>query len=476
MKPLALGTCFLSLVAPGLAAPTPADVAPVAEVHHLDADDACLSSTSPGIDGACSLQALQRRTQRLAGRGGARLGFLEEPHWLGWLQRAAQRSELLNGTISYEECHLKDSQCSLESMKGKPTLVYPGGETSCMNGDDYAFAVNPGDSDKLLIYFEGGGACWQAKGNVVLQCTDSMEKGIATTGLGQGFQNKQNMANPFRSYTVVEPIYCSGDAHMGDRVQEWSDKQFPQKGYANANSAMSWAKTNVNATLSNLVISGFSAGALGTMGWSYHLLGMFPHERASVLVDSYAGIFPDGTEGPTLKDWGACSLPIFSESNQGLCSENQLSTKVALEAAMAAYPKVGFGYIQSKVDGSQIWFYKGLAMSNFMMGAADIEGPDFYNKTLALFEEYTLKFPNYVEILLDGDQHCYTESDLFFSATTANSDGEISNGTLLVQWVTDFLQGNASSACQGALQGADPSHGDDYCDKLLTPKVLNLDR
>eukprot|EP00446_Apocalathium_sp_SHHI-4_P025643 CAMPEP_0177262840 /NCGR_PEP_ID=MMETSP0367-20130122/60646_1 /TAXON_ID=447022 ORGANISM="Scrippsiella hangoei-like, Strain SHHI-4" /NCGR_SAMPLE_ID=MMETSP0367 /ASSEMBLY_ACC=CAM_ASM_000362 /LENGTH=105 /DNA_ID=CAMNT_0018717731 /DNA_START=46 /DNA_END=359 /DNA_ORIENTATION=+ len=105
MMPLALGACFLSLLAPGLAAPTPVDVAPVAKVD-LGADEECLASTSTGGDGACFLQG---HTQRRTGRGGGRLGVLEEPHWLGWLQKASQRSELLEGTMSYEECHLKDS-------------------------------------------------------------------------------------------------------------------------------------------------------------------------------------------------------------------------------------------------------------------------------------------------------------------------------------------------------------------------------
>src|SRR5688572_33342387 len=36
----------------------------------------------------------------------------------------------------------------------------PGGETKCAKGGEYAFSVRPGAKDKLLVWFEGGGACW----------------------------------------------------------------------------------------------------------------------------------------------------------------------------------------------------------------------------------------------------------------------------------------------------------------------------
>src|SRR5690349_7759662 len=43
---------------------------------------------------------------------------------------------------------------------GEWTWIYPGGDTECALGGEYRFLVRPGDTDKLLIHFEGGGACW----------------------------------------------------------------------------------------------------------------------------------------------------------------------------------------------------------------------------------------------------------------------------------------------------------------------------
>ena len=63
---------------------------------------------------------------------------------------------------SYDSCTLSSSEaCAFEGLpQGKTTMVYPGGETRCIKGDDFAFQVVPGDTDKLIISFQGGGACW----------------------------------------------------------------------------------------------------------------------------------------------------------------------------------------------------------------------------------------------------------------------------------------------------------------------------
>ena len=50
---------------------------------------------------------------------------------------------------------------SLDDMSvGEWMQINPGGETMCARGEDYKFFVRPADSDKLLIHFQGGGACW----------------------------------------------------------------------------------------------------------------------------------------------------------------------------------------------------------------------------------------------------------------------------------------------------------------------------
>ena len=51
---------------------------------------------------------------------------------------------------------------SFSELRSGWNLLRPGGDTICAQGGEYAFSVRPGARDKLLIWLEGGGACWNA--------------------------------------------------------------------------------------------------------------------------------------------------------------------------------------------------------------------------------------------------------------------------------------------------------------------------
>ncbi|MCJ7810722.1 MAG: pectinacetylesterase family protein, partial [Dehalococcoidia bacterium] len=40
------------------------------------------------------------------------------------------------------------------------TKIAPGGETICSRGTPFAYFVHPGTVNRLVVYFQGGGACW----------------------------------------------------------------------------------------------------------------------------------------------------------------------------------------------------------------------------------------------------------------------------------------------------------------------------
>src|SRR5690242_12497621 len=49
---------------------------------------------------------------------------------------------------------------TLSDLTDAWTQISPGGETICAKGQPYSFFVHPGTSANLLIYFDGGGMCW----------------------------------------------------------------------------------------------------------------------------------------------------------------------------------------------------------------------------------------------------------------------------------------------------------------------------
>jgi len=382
---------------------------------------------------------------------------------------------MLQETVgAYGSCRLDSSDCSLEGMGGKPTLVYPGGDTRCINGDEYAFAVVPGDADKLLYYFEGGGACWQADGavghQVVQQCTNSLAAGIATTGFGLGMQ-ADSEGNPLSGYTIVEPIYCSGDAFMGDTTMSSGNVTLIQKGYANGLAVMEWAKKNFPGELASFVVMGFSAGSLGTMAWSTTLLSEFKYKKAAVILDSYAGIFPDGTQGPTITGWGGCRTRLMPFNLKIKCLSHAVTVQDKLKEAMKLNPNVTFASIQSKVDHAQLWFYQGMAQSWGMLTDMMITGPQFYAKANALFRDLLEDFPNYRLYLVDGDQHCFTSEPYFSTASTAGKESPAPEDVpTLQEWVGRVLSEGFAGVSAVECEGPEAPNGDSsstYCDEAL---------
>jgi hypothetical protein len=84
------------------------------------------------------------------------------------------------------------------------TLVFPNAATSgaqCILGSPYAFQVIPGDSDKILFYFQGGGACWDKASTVAGMCTTDVGPNSPS-----GVFDRTKDENPFKDFTIVHAL------------------------------------------------------------------------------------------------------------------------------------------------------------------------------------------------------------------------------------------------------------------------------
>ena len=48
----------------------------------------------------------------------------------------------------------------LEEMDDSWSAIEPAGESTCSDGSDFRFFVRVADPKELVVYFQGGGACW----------------------------------------------------------------------------------------------------------------------------------------------------------------------------------------------------------------------------------------------------------------------------------------------------------------------------
>ncbi|MCA9542655.1 MAG: hypothetical protein KC620_27350, partial [Myxococcales bacterium] len=117
-----------------------------------------------------------------------------------------------------------------DGLPGRPPAstwiaIEPGGDTICSRGTDYRFFVRGGDPHRVIIDFQGGGACWDASTCSSAGSLFSEEVGQLSTFtgyldsgvLGGIFDD----AGEFADWTIVHVPYCTGDVHWGNARAEY---------------------------------------------------------------------------------------------------------------------------------------------------------------------------------------------------------------------------------------------------------------
>lgn len=383
----------------------------------------------------------------------------------------------------FPKCHLSESDCSIRDMT-EATMVYTDSDTSrCWNGEPWAFLVHPGRSDKLLYYFGSGGACWEFPfliPGAAQACFDNLESGIWATGYGEGMTDYNNTMNGLRDYTFVSPPYCGGGAHVANTTVEGvAEGTGFQYDYNNNEFAVNWALQNLDQNLESFVIAGSSAGALGTMAWSEYLLSTFQYKKATVIVDSFLGVFPEGTQGPTITNFNVCNLKIFTPFRKA-CEDGTANIQDVFDYAIEQHPKVAFAVVQPKWDLMQRAFYS-LIGATYLKLDLYYTAAGFYQATNTMLERYG-RHPNFVNYYVNGGFHTFLWWSWQYSATVAGEWSNDADGKPpLSEWTNALVNHEpVQSQCKGELRqnggGSFWLGGTQYCDEKLYPKSLSLAR
>ena len=378
-------------------------------------------------------------------------------------------------------CKLSETEeCLLDALpEGQSTLVLPGGNTSCIFGEQgsgpFAFQVVPGAKDKVMLYFQGGGACWDKM---------STDQGLCSTtavpSALEGIFDRDPKANPqYADWTVLIALYCSGDMFVGDVTRPYASKEgFPvtQAGQANTQAVLAYLRAQQQAgklahRISELSVMGCSAGALAAQAWATYLLHELRPVRASIVSDSYAGVFPPKSVSTLVSGFGTCGSALLTPEQNRLCFANQLTIEDLNNRHLSASPDVAYTFVQSKTDSVQRSFYTAVALS---IGQNPILSANaFYQQTSDLFASYN-HHPNFLAYLVDGTQHCFTPLPLYFTAnpiSAQHASSEQLSLPSLAQWVGEMpLQPrqSLSSVCVG---GDDPKSVTG-CSPQVVPKTF----
>ena len=246
------------------------------------------------------------------------------------------------------------------------TQVIPGSTVSyngdtlrpkCSRNTPYSFFYKRGTENKLLMYYQGGGACWSA-----LNCWSVPTYKIDADAddnpelAGTGFASRDNVLNIFKDWHVVFVSYCTGDVHWGESYDTfYGPGQLTQHvGRVNAAVAEKWARERF-LDPEVIVETGSSAGSYGAiMNSTYLMAEVYPHVQHNVIGDAGIGViraeFLDPNTGDNINRWNVeKNLPTFIPGIELPISE--LSIPEIFEAMGNAFPNNRFASYQSAYDG-----------------------------------------------------------------------------------------------------------------------------
>lgn len=369
---------------------------------------------------------------------------------------------------SPHECRMSEVQtCPYSSLSTEDsTMIYPGGQTRCLSNDkpDFAFQVFPGRTDKLFLMMDAGGAAWDEMSVQI----NAANKTFVSPMVGAGLLRKSEK-NPLTDHTVIYIHYCSGDLHVGAATQSYKSADggpVIQHGYYNTLSAVKWAQANLSPKLESLFISGTSAGAIGTQVWANYLLKTFTYSKATVLADSYVGVFPANFQGTIFQRMGVCDLDLLSSNLTEKCKNGFITMADTMEDAIRTHPTVAFASVNTKYDWVQTTYYRLTCMSVAdIAGAVNFDGVQFHSRAKSILERYN-QYPNFVSFMMHHDHHGFTTCDGVFRYYQKVNETKVK--------YTDWLRGFPSLGGKGVSSICGGQQGSDVCDEKLLNKTLDL--
>jgi len=282
------------------------------------------------------------------------------------------------------------SKLTIKDNDGKPLTINPAcafdtlkdpGDGSTID-NSFHFYFKPGKKDKLVVFFNGGGACWDDA-----TCLTSLVKGARPTynqsihqanspNSAGGIFDDSNEANPFKEWSKVFIPYCTGDIHIGSKSVVYIDdgsltgqKDTPVKvkhhGFDNFLAAREWIKgkfpTKSKNKLKKLLVTGSSAGGYGaTLNFPY-LKDAFPKINAVLLSDGATGMVTQGfldTAFNRGSNWNLEStLHTTFADKLGFYFADSFNANL-FKKLTASYPKSRFAQYTTQFDFVQIQFLK----------------------------------------------------------------------------------------------------------------------
>jgi hypothetical protein len=291
--------------------------------------------------------------------------------------------------------------------------VEPGGRTACARGGPYAYWLRRADPTRLVIFFQGGGGCWDAE--TCAEGSGWFDDRVGSDDdpeYASGLLDPTTSENPFRSWSFVYAPSCTGDVYMGDRDANYGQGvRVKHRGAINARAVLAGA-FRAFPSARTILVAGCSAGSVGAAYHVGRVIARYPNARVTLLGDSLAFPFSRPLD---LSSWGAPAA---------------FDMESFLRRLARAHPHRTFARFNYASDDVQERY--------------DVAGErTSFQQRLRAAEARLKRLPNYRSYLACGSDHCVLPLPSFFTLRVA--------GVRLRDWAANLAAGKnvGCPTCRG---------------------------
>lgn len=305
------------------------------------------------------------------------------------------------------------------------------GHTSCAHGTDFSFWFRPASTDRIAIYFQGGGACWMGE-ICALDRSPSYDPFVDETDTppATGIFDFDTDENPIQDWSVLFVPYCTGDVHVGNATRTYdvaANDSLPagtveirHAGNTNATAALEWLYARVDDP-TQILVTGVSAGSLGAAVHAHDVAARFPGAEVLQLGDAAGGYRAPDAVPSVLASWGA---EATLERVTGQSTDAWAFESVYLGEARRAR-NLRMAQINYHEDEVQLGFLA-------MLGQRNVRLLDLLDANMDDIEASSSDFSSY---LLPGTRHGIIRDQLFYEAVV--------DGVRLRDWTADLIAGES---------------------------------
>jgi Pectinacetylesterase len=308
---------------------------------------------------------------------------------------------------------------------------YPGTDAK------FSFWTKRTASKNVMVYFEGGGACWDS-----LTCTFPIAglpaeipqffvpavDPATDPSTFDGVFKADNPANPVADWNVVYIPYCTGDLHTGSTSKTYLNVGHPtlplptsfriqHRGFDNFMVVLDWMKKNIDKP-AKVLVAGSSAGGYGATANFPWIQRTYPRASTYVLADASQGVTTAAwdTGKPGRGSWNIQLAPWVYGADPSLIPGPEL-----MRVASKASPRTRTAQFTTVQDGVQIGFYSVLKLLYGPGGSCADPAVDWYQQMSTKLVSYATDVPNFRHYVASGDYHTILRSPQFFAESSAGS-------------------------------------------------------